>query len=575
MTTNPKRMDKCNLVNVKRKNKLTYFIVNQIKNHVLYFDSPCTESKAFWHVEELCSSTYVTKLYSILNINLVSYNKEKNTGSAKLGKYKSSQSSFGKGITQIDYIVAVGVFILVFALAVQFVSNYFSNIGEKTTIRVITDEARQLLDIIERGPEPSSWPYDTQNNSLILEIHLDNSTLDSSQYGNNGTIQGSVNGGANCSAAVVGRLDSGCSFDGVDDYIDCGADASLNITGNLTLMAWVNINLNNASSFDIISKSVFGDSYRLSKGDSPTEFLFALNTGGYIELYGNISPNVGQWYHVAATYDGSFMRIYVNGQQQNTTAKTGNIITSSTKCAIGAVNGGASNFWPGSIDEVLIYNRSLSANEVYNHYAYENLLDKIGLQNNAYEFYIIVNNTLQYARNQTAPVVSIVSEKVSFNYTDLGYGANVPSTAIYEDNGSVVPYSISGNTITFSTQISSGTAKYFTVFFDDDSNFAERTSTITGVDNLTESIGHIDKLPVIQYRKLLLLNNSNYFTVKNATGLPRDFEIKLIDTGTSVNIIDFGATPPPNGNVVAFQRYGIYQNSTGAIRRGKLLIQSW
>ena len=117
--------------------------------------------------------------------------------------------------------------------------------------------------------------------------------------------------------------------------------------------------------------------------------------------------------------------------------------------------------------------------------------------------------------------------------------------------------------------------KYFTVFFDDDSNFVEHTATITGVDNLTESRGHVQAFPLIQYRKLLLLNNSNYSAVVRATGLPRDFNIQLIDIGTSNVIMNFGPSTPPNGNVVAFQRYTMYQNSTGSIRRARLLVQSW
>lgn len=484
-----------------------------------------------------------------------------------------------KGITQIDYIIAAGVFILVFALVVQFVSNYFSNIGDKTNIRVMTDQARQLLDAAERGPEPVTWPYDTQNASLVLMMHLDNSTLDGSQYGNNGTITG----GANCSAAVVGRLDSGCSFDGVNDYIDVADSNSLDLVNEWTIMAWVKRNSIN-SQHSIVEKYDWangkgGYSMRINSNNKFIAYT-VLNQTLSDDNCGTTSTTIsnGTWYHVAATFDTNTNTIicYVNGVAESTNSNAlNNSLPGDLSLRIGARGNDAATKFNGSIDEVLVYNRTLSANEIYNHYAYENLLDKIGLASGAYEFYITVNDTLQYARNQTAPVVSIASEKVIFNYTDLGYGANVPSTAIYEDNGSAVPYSISGNIITFSTAITAGTAKYFTVYFDDDSNFAERTSTITGADNLTEIIGHVDKFPIIQYRKLLLLNNSNYFAVKNATGLPRDFNMQLVDIGTNATILNFGPASPRHGNVVAFQRYATYQNSTSAINRGRLVIQSW
>ncbi len=485
---------------------------------------------------------------------------------------------FNKGVTQIDYIIAAGVFILVFALVVQFVSNYFSNIGDKTNIRVMTDQARQLLDTAERGPEPANWPYNAQNASLVLMMHLDNSTLDSSQYGNNGTLQG----GANCSAAVIGRLDTGCSFDGIDDLIRVNDQANINFTtGNsFTVLVRINPQALATASWTAVSKqnAVSGAGWRMFLNTTSRELMAIVSDGTNsvtLTSYNNVSNS--SWSHIAMVVDreGNASSLYLNGIVVNSSANISSVgsVRNGEPLRIGSISDG--QYFNGSIDEVLVYNRSLSANEVRNHYAYETLLDKIGLGSSTYEFYIIVNNTLQYARNQTAPVVTIASENVIFNYTDLGYKVNVPSTMIYEEGGPVVPYSISGNTITFSTAITAGTAKYFTVYFDDDSNFAERTSTVTGVDNLTESIGHIQAFPLVQYRKLLLLNNSNYMAVINATGLPRDFNMQLIDTGTSVAIMNFGPSAPPSGNVVAFQRYTLYQNSTGDIKRGRLLIQSW
>ena len=151
----------------------------------------------------------------------------------------------------------------------------------------------------------------------------------------------------------------------------------------------------------------------------------------------------------------------------------------------------------------------------------------------------------------------------------------MPSTAIYEENGSAVGYNINGNKVTFRTAIANGTVKYFIVYFDDDSNFVEQTQTINGVDNLTEVMGPIQPVVLLQYKKILALNNSNYTRVKNATGLPRDFSLRLSDPDNSQTILNFGPPPPPSGNIVSFRRLTFYQNSTGAIRRGRLNIQTW
>jgi len=57
---------------------------------------------------------------------------------------------------------------------------------------------------------------------------------DWSSYGNDGTSMG-----MNHPTLVSGKFGSALSFDGVDDFVDCGNDASLNITGDITIEAWI------------------------------------------------------------------------------------------------------------------------------------------------------------------------------------------------------------------------------------------------------------------------------------------------------------------------------------------------
>ena len=491
---------------------------------------------------------------------------------ATVGIRKKSpvRSDMVKGITQIDYIVAAGVFIVVFALVVQFTSNYFSNIGDKTTVRIMTDQAEQLLDVTERGFEPLSWPYDSRNDSLILALHLDNSTLDSSQYGHNGTISG-----ANCSAAVVGRFRTGCSFDGINDLISIPA---MNINfSEITIMAWVNGDYTDPYTGIIQSGDApqpIGIGYRDTTGQ--LTYIWNNDSQATYDFESNLTIPVRNWSFVALSLNASRAILYMSnssGLFNATNSIAHEVQYSGTELRIAHDNCCSGRYFNGSIDDVLIYNRSLSGNEIYNHWAYENLLDKIGLMSKAYKLYIIVNNTAQFWK-VAQPVETITTEKVTLNYTDLGYTANVPSTIIYEENGSVVPYNINGKVITFSTSITAGASKYFTVYFDDDSNFPERSATISGVDNITETVGHVQAFPLVQYNSILLLNNSNYTRVMNATGMPRDFSIRLLDLN-GATILNFGPPPPPSGNVISFQRYTLYQNGTGHIRRGRLSVQTW
>src|SRR4030095_15174182 len=82
-----------------------------------------------------------------------------------------------------------------------------------------------------------------------------------------------------------------------------------------------------------------------------------------IGVTGNSSVAIDGCAHRAATYDGSALKLYVNGSQVATTAITGAIVSSSEPLRIGG-NSFWGEFFAGTIDEVRIYNRALTASEI-------------------------------------------------------------------------------------------------------------------------------------------------------------------------------------------------------------------
>lgn len=72
--------------------------------------------------------------------------------------------------------------------------------------------------------------------------------------------------------------------------------------------------------------------------------------------------NTGNWFHAAATYNGSSVNIYVNGNLESTNARSGNITPGAKN--IGSSSGGGSEYFNGTIDNVKIYNRALSNLEI-------------------------------------------------------------------------------------------------------------------------------------------------------------------------------------------------------------------
>ncbi len=196
-------------------------------------------------------------------------------------------------------------------------------------------------------------------NGLVGLWHLNNNnTNDSSGNGNNGTQEG----GLDC-FGDSGKFDDGCTFDGSNDYINISDSASLDITENITLMAWINPN---SGSNNLIVGKVFGnsnDAYLIRLSSSNLQFQFG--TGPIFKtLNSNISINNGVWTQVVATYDKSNMKVFVDGVYAGNLSYSGSILTTALPLNIGRYTSGSPTTFNGSIDEVAIWNRSLTEDEI-------------------------------------------------------------------------------------------------------------------------------------------------------------------------------------------------------------------
>jgi len=164
------------------------------------------------------------------------------------------------------------------------------------------------------------------------------------------------------------------NFDFVDDYVDCGNNASTNITGSITLEAWVRSDDYNTQS--IIKKNGTGTGYELSlsttNSTNPSasrKFFFRLNSNDTYRINSTTSyPIDGTWMHVAATYNQSTgeMKLFVNGVQEGPTL-TGpaSIGLNGNNLVIGTdALTPRSRFFDGDIDEVRLWNVARTAEQI-------------------------------------------------------------------------------------------------------------------------------------------------------------------------------------------------------------------
>ncbi|MFA9262339.1 MAG: LamG domain-containing protein, partial [Undibacterium sp.] len=193
--------------------------------------------------------------------------------------------------------------------------------------------------------------------------------FDRSGAGNNGTL-------TNGTAKGIGKLGQALSFDGTDDYVEVVANSNLTVT-NYTFAFWVKGNA--APGTGSITQPI----NKLSNpadGNSTLNFSWDHTTSTFKQACAasNGSWNVAQistpllaniWYHIVCTYDGSSLKAYLDGSLQATTAVS-SVTTGSAPFRIGAGAGAGSPtaYFPGKIDEVRVYNRTLTATEIQNLY---------------------------------------------------------------------------------------------------------------------------------------------------------------------------------------------------------------
>ena len=198
----------------------------------------------------------------------------------------------------------------------------------------------------------SYWKFDEGSGTTALD----------SVDANDGTIYGPT--------WTPGMVGDALSFDGVYGYVDCGNDASLSGMAKLTIEAWVKPTIINRWNH-IVDKTgshgqISGYKFSITNGNK-FRFRIRFMDDSMTALYSNTMAQVNLWYHYVATYDQEQMRIYINGNLDNSISEIKAIKHSSSSLVIG-YNWEPSHTFSGTIDEVAIYNRALSAEEIQRHY---------------------------------------------------------------------------------------------------------------------------------------------------------------------------------------------------------------
>lgn len=175
----------------------------------------------------------------------------------------------------------------------------------------------------------------------------------------------------NGSKWTEGKVGSALKFDGSNDSVNVMRDPSLEPSQQLTVETWVK--MDNLTSTDwgpmIVSKydgNYKGYTLYLNGPNYKPTFSIGNGTYNYI-VTSNETITINQWYHIVGIWNGTNISIYVNGVLKNVAAAP-KINHSNTDLFIGRNSWSSGGYLNGTIDEVRIYNRFLSADEVSQRY---------------------------------------------------------------------------------------------------------------------------------------------------------------------------------------------------------------
>jgi hypothetical protein len=258
--------------------------------------------------------------------------------------------------------------------------------------------------------------YATLTDGLVAYYPFNGNANDESGNGNDGTVNG-----ATLASDRFGETDSAYDFDGVNDYVEILDSPELSGMSELSLSAWVRINEPFSENGVIISKW----------SPSPRSYVFYFKpTADVVRLgmssHGSTFPdkliNIQQWHHLLAVLDGTQITLFLDGNAQSTTSYSGSVPASTMNVLIGKEHD-VERYFKGSIDDLRIYDRALSNNEVAELYDLES------------KVVATLTGDVSYSGGQTGPTHVLLQ----------GMGVDNGLVAYYPFNGNANDESGNGN----------------------------------------------------------------------------------------------------------------------------------
>jgi hypothetical protein len=163
---------------------------------------------------------------------------------------------------------------------------------------------------------------------------------------------------------VRGISGTALQFNGNGQYAQTGAPV-VDTTGNFTISAWVRLDSTGKFATAVSQDGTTSSGFYLQYSSADNRFAFSTSQGRALS---DQAPTTGTWYQLVGVHDAdaSTYTLYVDGTKQSTTwaQLTGDAADGPLAIARAFSGGQSSDDWPGSIDEVTVWNRALTSADV-------------------------------------------------------------------------------------------------------------------------------------------------------------------------------------------------------------------
>jgi hypothetical protein len=224
-----------------------------------------------------------------------------------------------------------------------------------------------MLAVIYTANIMAQVPNYVPTNGLVGWWPFNGNANDESGNGNNGTVNG-----ATLITDRFGNANKAYSFDGIDDFIEAPSNSGLQLSAAYSIGLWFKANVfyNGQYGYTLISKiqsTNWYGGYEISIGET--------NSIGGVSHTGNINGNFqllntglysGSWYNVIVTFNGTQLKLYINGNLVDTINQSGALQTGNDPLRFGRRGGGGiyDQWFNGIIDDIGIWNRALTQQEI-------------------------------------------------------------------------------------------------------------------------------------------------------------------------------------------------------------------